>query len=170
MPNACTAAVASPSYCHGDGYVNSRLCFCVFYYVNVLWFFMLMAACLQSQLSFCSHPFWPSLHATGFGPGQGVTSASELELPYVEPLVTTASSDAAISLARKLKAAGAKMYGAFWCTHCYDQKQEFGVPAMADFPYVECFPQGWKRVCSCPWQHWAASFRHGSSCTGRLIC
>eukprot|EP00775_Hariotina_reticulata_P003062 gene3062-3342_t len=81
----------------------------------------------------------------GFGPGQGVTAASELELPYAEPVVTTSSTDAAISLAKKLKAAGAKMYGAFWCTHCYDQKQEFGVQAMADFPYVECFPEGWKR-------------------------
>jgi hypothetical protein len=38
------------------------------------------------------------------------------------------------------------MYGAFWCTHCYDQKQEFGQQAMAEFPYVECFPQGWKKV------------------------
>lgn len=31
-------------------------------------------------------------------------------------------------------------------SHCYDQKQEFGAAAMADFPYVECFPQGWKKV------------------------
>lgn len=38
------------------------------------------------------------------------------------------------------------MYGAFWCTHCYDQKQEFGAQAMAEFPYVECFPEGWKKV------------------------
>ena len=38
--------------------------------------------------------------------------------------------------------AGAKMYGAFWCTHCYDQKQDFGMEAMSDFPYVECYPEG----------------------------
>jgi hypothetical protein len=38
------------------------------------------------------------------------------------------------------------MYGAFWCSHCYDQKQEFGREAMAEFPYVECFPEGWKKV------------------------
>jgi hypothetical protein len=31
-------------------------------------------------------------------------------------------------------------------SHCYDQKQEFGAAAMAEFPYVECFPQGWKKV------------------------
>lgn len=34
------------------------------------------------------------------------------------------------------------MYGAFWCTHCHDQKEEFGKEAMADFPYVECYPDG----------------------------
>ena len=35
------------------------------------------------------------------------------------------------------------MYGAFWCSHCEDQKETFG--AGADIPYVECFPDGWKR-------------------------
>lgn len=82
----------------------------------------------------------------GFGPGQGVSNAAELELPYVSPVVTTESSDQTVSLAKRLKAAGAKMYGAFWCSHCYDQKQEFGQQAMAEFPYVECFPEGWKKV------------------------
>ena len=36
------------------------------------------------------------------------------------------------------------MYGAFWCSHCYEQKQAFGGDAMPAFPYVECFPDGWK--------------------------
>jgi uncharacterized membrane protein len=74
-------------------------------------------------------------------------SAAELELTYAQPAVTTPSSDAAVSLAHRLSEAGAKMYGAFWCSHCYDQKQEFGQAAMAEFPYVECFPDGWKKVC-----------------------
>ena len=38
------------------------------------------------------------------------------------------------------------MYGAFWCSHCFEQKQTFGKEAMKEFPYVECFPSGWKRV------------------------
>lgn len=37
------------------------------------------------------------------------------------------------------------MYGAFWCSHCYEQKQIFGQEAMEEFPYVECFPEGWKQ-------------------------
>lgn len=53
----------------------------------------------------------------GFGPlfGSGVSSAAELELPYVQPAVTTESSTETISLAKRLKDAGAVMYGAFWC-------------------------------------------------------
>lgn len=81
------------------------------------------------------------------GFGSSLTgNAAELELTYANPIVTTQSSDQALSLAHRLKEAGAKMYGAFWCTHCYDQKQEFGQQAMAEFPYVECFPEGWKKV------------------------
>lgn len=52
----------------------------------------------------------------------------------------------AASFLFRLSEAGAKMYGAFWCSHCYDQKMDFGREAMAEFPYVECFPQGWKKV------------------------
>jgi len=59
--------------------------------------------------------------------------------------VTTASTPDAVALAKRLRAAGARMYGAFWCSHCLDQKQAFGAGAMAEFPYVECFPAGWKK-------------------------
>lgn len=62
------------------------------------------------------------------------------------PVVTTSSTDQSVRLASRLKAAGAKMYGAFWCSHCFDQKQIFGSAAMANFPYVECYPNGWKKV------------------------
>ncbi|MFM7713642.1 MAG: hypothetical protein ACKO7A_13315, partial [Microcystis sp.] len=43
--------------------------------------------------------------------------------------VTTVSGEAEIALAKHLKAIGAKEYGAFWCPHCYDQKQLFGKEA-----------------------------------------
>ena len=35
------------------------------------------------------------------------------------------------------------MYGAFWCSHCYDQKQAFGYEAMRSIPYVECDREGY---------------------------
>lgn len=42
-------------------------------------------------------------------------------------------------LAQHLTASGAKMYGAFWCPHCKDQKTLFG-DAVKEVPYVECAP------------------------------
>lgn len=36
---------------------------------------------------------------------------------------------------------GAKMYGAFWCPHCADQKERFG-PSFQFAPYVECGIKG----------------------------
>lgn len=72
--------------------------------------------------------------------GTGIT-----ELEYKQPEITTESPPEALDLARRLKKAGATMYGAFWCSHCYEQKQIFGQEAMEEFPYVECFPEGWKQ-------------------------
>lgn len=60
--------------------------------------------------------------------------------------VTTVSGKAEIALAKHLKAIGAKEYGAFWCPHCYDQKQLFGKEAgeilKKEGVYIECDPQG----------------------------
>lgn len=72
--------------------------------------------------------------------GTGIT-----ELEYKQPVVTTESPAEATSLAARLRAVGAEMYGAFWCSHCYEQKQIFGKAAMEEFPYVECFPEGWRQ-------------------------
>ncbi|MEM9904746.1 MAG: vitamin K epoxide reductase family protein [Cyanobacteria bacterium P01_D01_bin.44] len=60
----------------------------------------------------------------------------------VGPPVTNTSGEAEIALARHLKDVDAKMYGAYWCPHCHDQKQLFGQQALADMPYIECAPDG----------------------------
>jgi len=39
--------------------------------------------------------------------------------------------------AQCIKDSGAEFYGAFWCTHCQDQKKEFG-NASKLLPYIEC--------------------------------
>ena len=49
------------------------------------------------------------------------------------------------SFAECLASKQAKMYGAWWCPHCGDQKQELG-RAFAYVPYVECSPQGARTV------------------------
>jgi len=61
-------------------------------------------------------------------------------------VVDTSSPPRAVELAKRLKAAGAKMYGAFWCSHCFEQKEAFGREAMKDFPYVECYPDGFRQA------------------------
>lgn len=56
--------------------------------------------------------------------------------------ITTTSGPAEMALAKHLSATGAKKYGAFWCPHCYEQKQLLGKEAFAEINYVECDPQG----------------------------
>lgn len=58
------------------------------------------------------------------------------------PAIVNTSSTAEIELAKHLKQIGAKMYGAYWCPHCHDQKELFGKEAAAIYPYVECAPDG----------------------------
>ena len=65
-----------------------------------------------------------------------------IEIPYAAKTVSARSTAYSRALAAHLRASGAKMYGAFWCSHCADQKEEFG--SGADIPYVECFPDGFK--------------------------
>lgn len=60
----------------------------------------------------------------------------------VGPPVSTTSGDAEIQLAQHLATVDAKMYGAWWCPHCHDQKQLFGREAAATIPYVECAEEG----------------------------
>ena len=56
--------------------------------------------------------------------------------------ITTKSGEAEIALAKHLTSIGAKKYGAFWCPHCYEQKQLFGKEAFKKVNYVECAKEG----------------------------
>lgn len=56
--------------------------------------------------------------------------------------ITSKSGEAEIRLAEHLTSVGAKMYGAFWCPHCHDQKQLFGSVAFQKINYIECDPRG----------------------------
>lgn len=63
---------------------------------------------------------------------------------YLPPSVKTASTPEALALAKHLKARGAKLYGAYWCSHCYDQKQAFGADGSRALNYVECAADGYQ--------------------------
>ena len=56
--------------------------------------------------------------------------------------ITTTSGEAEIALAKHLTSIGVKKYGAYWCPHCYEQKQLFGKEAFKEVNYIECAPQG----------------------------
>ncbi|CAO2818109.1 unnamed protein product [Amaranthus hypochondriacus] len=74
-----------------------------------------------------------------------MSSSAAMDLPYYTTEIVKESSPFAISLAKHLKSVGAKMYGAFWCSHCQEQKEMFGREAMKLLDYVECFPDGVKK-------------------------
>ncbi len=58
-------------------------------------------------------------------------------------VITSKSGPAEIALAQHLKKIDAKMYGGFFCSHCYNQKQLFGREAFkGNINYIECHPDG----------------------------
>lgn len=56
--------------------------------------------------------------------------------------ISTTSGKANIELAKHLTAVDAKMYGAFWCGHCHEQKELFGQEAVRELNYIECDAKG----------------------------
>ncbi|OKH12691.1 vitamin K epoxide reductase family protein [[Limnothrix rosea] IAM M-220] len=56
--------------------------------------------------------------------------------------VTTTSGESEIALAEHLANIGAKKFGAYWCPHCYEQKQLFGPEAFEKIDYIECAADG----------------------------
>ncbi|MEM1366784.1 MAG: vitamin K epoxide reductase family protein [Cyanobacteria bacterium P01_H01_bin.15] len=71
-----------------------------------------------------------------------------IESPRTQPQppngweIETKSGASEISLAEHLTAIGAKKYGAYWCPHCFEQKQLFGKEAFSKVAYVECAEGG----------------------------
>ncbi|XP_031476562.1 thiol-disulfide oxidoreductase LTO1 [Nymphaea colorata] len=86
-----------------------------------------------------------AVSASYSGVSSELTGSSEINLQLFEPEITNQSSPEAISLAKHLKAIGAKMYGAFWCSHCLEQKEMFGKEAAKMLNYIECFPDGYRK-------------------------
>ncbi|MEA5479351.1 protein disulfide isomerase family protein [Pseudanabaena galeata UHCC 0370] len=60
------------------------------------------------------------------------------------PTVTTSSSANKIALAKHLRKIGAKLYTAYWCPHCHNQKQRFGKEAVKHLEVIECDRRGVK--------------------------
>ena len=70
-----------------------------------------------------------------------VTLTGTLGVYASQSKIAAQSSSFAGRLAQHLTATNAKMYGAYWCSHCAEQKAIFG-DAKKLIPYVECDPKG----------------------------
>jgi glutaredoxin len=56
--------------------------------------------------------------------------------------IETVSGAAENEFAEYLTANGVKFYGAYWCSHCKNQKSLFGAVAATKLPYIECAKDG----------------------------
>ena len=65
-----------------------------------------------------------------------------IEKVFAPPSVTAKSSARALRVGDALAAKGARMYGAYWCSHCFGQKQTLGKEAFSRVEYVECAKDG----------------------------
>lgn len=87
----------------------------------------------------------PSFADIGGGSTSGVLVAKAAENEgkvFSPPPINTKSSRRALELSSQLRAANAKMYGAYWCSHCFEQKEAFGKQAMKNIQYIECSKDG----------------------------
>lgn len=62
--------------------------------------------------------------------------------PGQPPIIRSHSSRKALDLASELQARGGRFYGAWWCSHCANQKETLGIEAMKSVPYLECDENG----------------------------
>ena len=60
----------------------------------------------------------------------------------VSPVITKSSSPQKVKFAKFLTDNNFKMYSAYWCPHCHDQKQLFGKKAVKELTIIECAQDG----------------------------
>jgi uncharacterized membrane protein len=70
--------------------------------------------------------------------------ALESKGPFNPPAIKSSSSKLALEVGKALKEVDAKMYGAYWCSHCNNQKQALGKEVYDNqlFTYIECDKEG----------------------------
>lgn len=62
--------------------------------------------------------------------------------PASPPMIISTSTTRALEVGRALRAKGATMYGAYWCSYCNGERQALGREAWALINYVECDARG----------------------------
>jgi hypothetical protein len=92
---------------------------------------------LPAKLHYLLGVFFISFTLGSSSPAQQLNSNNQ-------PLVITVdstSTEAEIALAQHLQKVKAKLYGAYWCSHCYEQVYLFGQQAFKLINRIECAPE-----------------------------
>ena len=71
-----------------------------------------------------------------------VANAEQPKKDIPPPPITATSSERSLKIGEDLKQLDAKMFGAYWCSHCYEQKQRLGMEAYRNVQYFECSKEG----------------------------
>ncbi|MBW4619843.1 MAG: hypothetical protein KME17_10880 [Cyanosarcina radialis HA8281-LM2] len=97
----------------------------------------LMAIALVNQIGTTDIDLNPNRSQLGVKNPNAIAQSNS-PTPGVGWPITTSSGANEIRLARHLRQSGVKMYGAWWCPHCHEQKMLFGKEAFRQITYVEC--------------------------------
>jgi uncharacterized membrane protein len=95
----------------------------------------------RGQLIFRSLLVGLAVGVIGLGWATSVDRPADLGKGVPIP-VTSESTPATLALAQHLTSGGARMYSAYWCPHCHEQKELFGKQATAKLTIIECAPDG----------------------------
>ncbi|WP_155724572.1 hypothetical protein [Prochlorococcus marinus] len=60
----------------------------------------------------------------------------------VPPVIKTISKPSTVALAEHLTSTDAVLYSTYWCPHCHEQKELFGLKGTAQLQIVECAQDG----------------------------
>jgi uncharacterized membrane protein len=82
------------------------------------------------------------LASSGFSNNVVATAKEVAQKDIPPPPVTSKSSEQALKIGEDLKGLNTRFFGAYWCSHCYEQKQRLGKEAMANVQYIECSKEG----------------------------
>jgi uncharacterized membrane protein len=82
------------------------------------------------------------MQANGLTNSVVASAKDEQKKDIPAPPVTATSSQRALDIGDDLKNLNAKMFGAYWCSHCYEQKQRLGKEAFVNVQYMECSKEG----------------------------
>lgn len=74
----------------------------------------------------------------GRAPADAASPLASAKAPGTGIEAVSPSTPAQIALAEHLRAKGAIFYGAWWCSHCFHQKNLFGTEGARKLPYLEC--------------------------------